>query len=113
MRRFRKPSVALVLAFAALVLAVTSSAGANPVAYAAKVINGKKIEKHSIPVSALSLSAVKSLRGKTGKTGKTGATGLKGATGARGATVRRAPPAPPRSPSPTRRADRPRAATSR
>ena len=83
MHRFRRPSAALVLAFAAVVLAVTSSAGANPIAYAAKVINGKTIKKHSIPVSALSASAVKSLRGKTGKTGPRG---LQGATGAAGAT---------------------------
>jgi hypothetical protein len=76
MARFRRPSPALVLALLALLVALSSSAGANPVAVVAKALSGTSIKKHSIPLSALSPAAVKSLRGATGPQGASGATNL-------------------------------------
>jgi hypothetical protein len=80
MPRFRKPSPALALAFIALLVSLSSSAGANPVAFVAKAISGTTIKKHSIPLSALSASAVKALHGATGARGLPGARGAAGAT---------------------------------
>jgi hypothetical protein len=76
MARFHRPSPALVLALLALTVALSSSAGANPVAIVAKALNGTSIKKHSIPLSALSPAAVKTLRGATGAKGDSGATNL-------------------------------------
>jgi hypothetical protein len=73
MPRFRRPSPALVLAIFAVVIACSSSAGADPVAFVAKALSGSKIKKHSIPLSALSASAVKALKGAPGPTGPAGA----------------------------------------
>ena len=86
MPRFRRPSPAVVLALLALMVALSSSAGANPVAFMAKVLNGTSIKRHSIPLSALSAAAVKTLRGAAGPRGLQGATGTPGPTGASGAT---------------------------
>jgi hypothetical protein len=80
MPRFRKPSPALVVALLALVVALSSSAGANPVAFLSQALNGKSIKKHSIPLSALSPAAVKALHGATGPRGLQGAKGDSGAT---------------------------------
>ncbi|HSO98764.1 MAG TPA: hypothetical protein VLP43_07415 [Solirubrobacteraceae bacterium] len=41
MPRFRRPSPAIVPALLALMVALSSSAGANPIAWAAKAISGK------------------------------------------------------------------------
>jgi hypothetical protein len=82
MSRFRRPSPALVVALLALTVALTSSAGANPVAFIAKALNGSSIKKHSIPLSALTPAAVKQLRGAVGPRGLRGATGAPGAPGA-------------------------------
>ena len=62
MARFRRPSPAFVLALLALIVALSSSAGADPVAVVAKAVNGSSIKKHSIPLSALSPAAIKQLR---------------------------------------------------
>ncbi|MDX6665349.1 MAG: hypothetical protein QOG68_1555 [Solirubrobacteraceae bacterium] len=75
MPRFRRPSPALVVALLALTVALSSAAGANPVAIVAKAINGTSIKKHSIPLSALSSAAVKQLRGATGPAGAKGDAG--------------------------------------
>jgi hypothetical protein len=80
MPRFRRPSPALVVALFALMVALSSSAGANPVAFLAQALNGKSIKKHSIPLSALSPAAVKQLRGATGPRGLQGVKGDPGAT---------------------------------
>jgi len=72
MPRIRRPSPAFVLALLALMVALSSSAGANPVAFLAQALNGKSIKKHSIPLSALSPAAVKALRGATGPPGVKG-----------------------------------------
>jgi hypothetical protein len=80
MPRFRRPSPAFVLALLALMVALSSSAGANPVAFLAQALNGKSIKKHSIPLSALSPAAVKQLRGATGPAGLPGPKGDSGAT---------------------------------
>jgi hypothetical protein len=80
MPRFRRPSPALVLALLALTVALTSSAGANPVAFISKALNGSSIKKHSIPLSALTPAAVKQLRGATGPRGLPGPKGDPGAT---------------------------------
>ena len=77
MPRFRRPSPALVVALLALTVALTSSAGANPVAFIAKALNGSSIKKHSIPLSALTPAAVKQLRGAVGPRGLPGATGAR------------------------------------
>lgn len=61
-------------------MALTSAAGANPVALVANAVNGKSIKKHSIPLSALSPAAVKQLRGATGPRGLQGVKGDSGAT---------------------------------
>ena len=82
MPRFRRPSPALVVALLALTVALTSSAGANPVAFIAKALNGSSIKKHSIPLSALTPAAVKQLRGAVGPRGLRGATGATAAPGA-------------------------------
>jgi hypothetical protein len=87
MPRFRKPSPALVLAFLALLVALSSSAGANPVAFVAKAVSGTSIKKHSIPVTALSPAAVKKLHGARGARGPRGLTGAKGAAGATNVNV--------------------------
>jgi hypothetical protein len=75
MTRFRRPSPALIVAVCALIVALSSSAGANPIAFLAKVVNGQSIKKHSIPLSALSAAAVKQLRGATGPPGAKGDAG--------------------------------------
>jgi hypothetical protein len=62
MPRFRRPSPAFVLALLALIVALSSSAGADPVGIVAKAVNGSSIKKHSIPLSALSPAAIKQLR---------------------------------------------------
>jgi hypothetical protein len=80
MPRLRRPSPALVLALLALLVALSSSAGANPVAFIAKALNGSSIKKHSIPLSALTPAAVQQLRGATGPAGRPGAKGDPGAT---------------------------------
>jgi hypothetical protein len=80
MPRFRRPSPALVLALLALLVALSSSAGANPVAFVSKALNGKSIKKHSIPLSALSPAAVKQLRGAIGPRGLQGIKGDSAAT---------------------------------
>lgn len=80
MPRFRRPSPALLLALLALMVALGSSAGANPVAFVANVLNGTSIKKHSIPLSALNPAAVKRLRGARGPTGPRGLPGTSGAT---------------------------------
>jgi hypothetical protein len=80
MRRFRRPSPALVVALLAQMVALSSSAGANPVAFVANALSGKSIKKHSIPLSALSPAAVKQLRGATGPRGLRGVKGDSGAT---------------------------------
>lgn len=80
MPRFRKPSPAFALAFLALAVALSSSAGANPVALVAKAVNGSSIKKHSIPLSALSAAAVKTLHGATGPRGPRGLQGAAGGT---------------------------------
>lgn len=80
MRRFRRPSPALVVALLALMVALSSSAGANPVAFVANALSGKSIKKHSIPLSALSPAAVKQLRGAKGPRGLQGTKGDSGAT---------------------------------
>jgi hypothetical protein len=80
MPRLRRPSPALVVALLALTVALSSSAGANPVALIAKALNGSSIKKHSIPLSALTPAAVKQLRGATGPRGLPGAKGDSGAT---------------------------------
>jgi hypothetical protein len=80
MPRIRRPSPAFVLALLALMVALSSSAGANPVAFLAQALNGKSIKKHSIPLSALSPAAVKQLRGATGPPGLQGPKGDSGAT---------------------------------
>jgi hypothetical protein len=87
MPRFRRPSPALVLALLALMVALSSSAGANPVAFVAKALNGNSIKKHSIPLSALSPAAVKQLRGARGATGPRGLQGAKGDPGATSLSV--------------------------
>jgi hypothetical protein len=87
MPRFRRPSPALVLALLALMVAVSSSAGANPVAFVAKALNGTSIKKHSIPLSALSPAAVKQLRGARGATGPRGLPGAQGDSGATNLSV--------------------------
>jgi hypothetical protein len=69
-----------VLALLALMVALSSSAGANPVAFVAKALSGASIKKHSIPLSALSPAAVKQLRGATGPAGLQGIKGDPGAT---------------------------------
>ena len=74
MPRLRRPSPAFVLALLALLVALSSSAGANPVAAVAKVLSGSKIKKHSIPLRAMSPAAVAALRGATGPQGVAGAT---------------------------------------
>lgn len=84
MPRFRRPSAALVVAFLALMVALSSSAGADPVAFVAKALNGASIKKHSIPLSALNTAAVKKLKGARGSTGPPGAKGDAGAPGAKG-----------------------------
>jgi hypothetical protein len=86
MPRFRKPSPAFALAFLALLVALSSSAGANPVAFVSKAVSGTSIKKHSIPVTALSPATVKKLHGAKGSRGPRGLTGAKGAMGASGAT---------------------------
>ncbi len=63
------------MALLALMVALSSSAGANPVAFVAKALNGKSIQKHSIPLSALSPAAVKQLRGARGVQGPPGIPG--------------------------------------
>jgi hypothetical protein len=87
MRRFRRPSPALVLALFALMVALSSSAGANPVAFVAKALNGASIKKHSIPLSALSPAAVSQLRGARGATGPPGLPGAKGDSAATNLSV--------------------------
>ena len=87
MPRLRRPSPALVLALLALMVALGSSAGANPVAFVGKALNGKSIKKHSIPLSALSPAAVKQLRGARGATGPPGLQGAKGDSGATNLSV--------------------------
>jgi hypothetical protein len=87
MPRFRRPSPAVVLALLALMVALSSSAGANPVAFVAKALNGTSIKKHSIPLSALSPAAVKKLRGARGSTGPRGLQGIKGDSGATNLSV--------------------------
>ena len=87
MPRFRRPSPAVVLALLALMVALSSSAGANPIAWAAKAISGKSIARHSIPLSALSPAAVKALRGATGPRGLQGIQGVKGNAGATNVSV--------------------------
>jgi hypothetical protein len=82
MPRLRRPSPAFVLALLALLVALSSSAGANPVAMVAKAISGSKIKKHSIPLSALSASAVKSLKGAAGPAGPAGPAGAAAGTNA-------------------------------
>jgi hypothetical protein len=67
----RKPSPALLLAMVALIVALVGTAGADPTAPAPKPINGAKIKKHSIPLSALSTDAVTTLQGTTGATNVT------------------------------------------
>jgi hypothetical protein len=86
MSRFRKPSPALVLALLALLVALSSSAGADPVAFVAKALSGTSIKKHSIPASALSAAAIKKLHGARGATGPRGLRGIHGVKGVAGAT---------------------------
>ncbi len=76
MARSRRPSPALVVALLALLVALSSSAGASPVAIVAKTLSGSSIKPHSIPLSALSPAAVKQLRGAPGPKGDAGATNL-------------------------------------
>jgi hypothetical protein len=80
MPRLRTPSPALVVALLAVMVALSSAAGANPVAFVAKALNGTSIKKHSIPLSALSPAAVKALRGARGPRGLQGAKGDSAAT---------------------------------
>jgi hypothetical protein len=72
----RLPSPALMLAFVAVFLV------GGGTAVAGSVINGSKIKKKSIPLSALSPSAIKSLKGGVGPAGPAGAAGAAGANGA-------------------------------
>ena len=87
MPRFRRPSPALVLALFALIVALSSSAGANPVAFVAKALNGNSIKRHSIPLSALSPAAVRQLRGARGAPGPRGLQGPKGDSAATNLSV--------------------------
>jgi hypothetical protein len=87
MPRFHRPSPALALALLALMVALSSSAGANPVAFVAKALNGTSIKKHSIPLSALSPAAVRQLHGARGTSGPRGLPGAKGDPGATNLSV--------------------------
>lgn len=87
MPRFHRPSCALVVALLALAVALSSSAGANPVAFVTKALNGNLIKRHSIPLSALSPTAVKQLHGARGATGPRGLQGAKGDPGATNVSV--------------------------
>jgi len=87
MSRFRKPSAALVVAILALMVALSSSAGADPVAVVAKALNGASIKKHSIPLTALNAAAVKKLQGARGATGPQGPQGAKGDAGGTNVSV--------------------------
>lgn len=79
----RKPSAALVVATAALVL---STIGTSLAATHYVISSPKQIKPGAISLAALSKSARKALQGKRGPRGRTGARGLPGAGGAIGAT---------------------------
>ena len=68
-------------------VALSSSAGANPVAFVAKALNGNSITKHSIPLSALTPAAIKQLRGARGAIGPRGVPGAQGKSGATNVSV--------------------------
>ncbi|HET6171261.1 MAG TPA: hypothetical protein VFD90_01565 [Gaiellales bacterium] len=78
----RKPSAALVVASAALVM---STIGTSVAATHYVISSPKQIKPGSITLSALSKGARKALRGERGKPGARGATGATGAAGATGA----------------------------
>jgi hypothetical protein len=78
----RKPSAALVVASAALVM---STIGTSIAATHYVITSPKQIKPGSIGLSALSKKARTSLRGERGKRGPAGPTGAAGATGATGA----------------------------
>jgi hypothetical protein len=78
----RRPSPALVVAIAALVVSMAGSATAAGVL----ITSSRQVKAHSLQASDLSASAVKSLRGKRGLRGLRGLTGAAGAAGATGAT---------------------------
>ena len=84
MNRFaiRRPSPALVVAIAALVVSMAGSATAASVL----ITSSRQVKAHSLQASDLSTSAAKSLRGKRGLRGLRGLTGAAGAAGATGAT---------------------------
>jgi hypothetical protein len=79
MKGIRNPSLALIVAIVAVVLAGTGSA------VAARLITGKDIKNGSIGLKDLSKSARKSLQGGRGPQGAPGPGGAPGAAGAPGA----------------------------
>jgi hypothetical protein len=78
----RKPSAALVVATAALVM---STVGTSVAARHYVISSSKQIKPGSIRLAALSKGARKALRGARGPAGAPGAPGATGATGAAGA----------------------------
>ena len=78
----RKPSAALVVATAALVM---STVGTSLAAKQYVISSPKQVKPGSISLSALSKNARKALRGARGPRGRTGAPGAGGAAGAAGA----------------------------
>jgi hypothetical protein len=74
-QRNRISPAIMALGLVALVLAAAGGAAASG------LISGKSIKRHSIPLTALSASAVKALQGKAGVNGANGTNGANGAPG--------------------------------
>jgi hypothetical protein len=76
----------------AIILAavISGSAGA-----ASLLIDGKKLKNHSVPVTKLTASAVRSLRGHSGPQGIQGPQGTEGAQGIQGTQGPQGVPGPP------------------
>jgi hypothetical protein len=82
---YRRPSAALVVAFLALLVALSSTSFASEVTSAAKhLITGKEVKNGSLQVKDLSKKARKTLKGNRGRTGATGPQGVQGVQGAKG-----------------------------
>jgi hypothetical protein len=82
---YRRPCAALVVAFLALLVALSGTSIASDVTAAAKhLITGKQIKNGSVQVKDLSKKARKTLKGKRGGIGPQGPQGIQGIQGVKG-----------------------------
>ena len=81
--RIRRPSPALVLAFVALSVALSSSAGANPVTGVASLIKGSQIAKNAITTKQVKNKSLLAADFKSGQLPR-GAQGPQGPQGLHG-----------------------------